>query len=62
MIIKYFVNVLYIMEKIKEEDIKLIVDTYYNVESGLSSVQDIYNKLNKKIPLSKIKIVLNNIE
>jgi hypothetical protein len=50
------------MDKITEEEIKLITDTYFNIETGLSSPQDIYNKLNKKISLNKIKTVLKNIE
>ena len=50
------------MDKITEEEIKIVSDTYYNVETGLSSAQDIYNKLNKKIPLNKVKLILKNIE
>jgi hypothetical protein len=50
------------MENITEEDIKLVRDTYFNVETGFSSAQDIYNKLNKKIPLNKVKLILKNIE
>jgi len=50
------------MDKISEEEIKLVSETYYNIETGFSSAQDIYNKLNKKIPLNKVKLILKNIE
>lgn len=50
------------MEKVTEEEIKLIRDIYFDPNFGLSSAQDIYNKLGKKITLNKIKIVLKNIE
>jgi hypothetical protein len=50
------------MEKITEDEIKLVRDKYFDPLFGLSSVQDIYNKLNKKIPLTKIKLILKNIE
>jgi hypothetical protein len=50
------------MDKISEEEIKLVRDTYFDVETGFSSAQDIYNKLNKKITLNKVKLILKNIE
>ena len=50
------------MENITEDEIKIVSETYYNIETGFSSAQDIYNKLNKKIPLNKVKLILKNIE
>ena len=65
MFILFYINhIIYIiiMDKISEEEIKLVRDTYFDVETGFSSAQDIYNKLNKKIPLNKVKLILKNIE
>jgi hypothetical protein len=50
------------MNNIKEEDIELVKNLYFNVENGLSNVQDIYKKLNKKVKLKDVKIILDNIE
>ena len=50
------------MNNIKEEDINLVKNLYFNVETGLSNVQDIYKKLNKKVKLKDVKIILDNIE
>lgn len=50
------------MDNIDEETIKIVRDIYFDPEYGLGSAQDIYNKLNKKISLNKIKLILKNIE
>jgi hypothetical protein len=50
------------MDKISEEEIKIVSEIFFDPEFGLSSAQDIYNKLNKKITLNKVKLILKNIE
>ena len=50
------------MDKISEQDIKIVSEIYFDPLYGFTSAQDIYNKLNKKIPLNKVKLILKNIE
>jgi hypothetical protein len=50
------------MNNIKKEDIELVKNLYFDVNTGLSNPQDIYNKLNKKVKLKDVKLILNNIE
>ena len=50
------------MNNIKEEDLELVKNLYFDVNTGLSNAQDIYNKLNKKVKLKDVKLILNNIE
>lgn len=45
------------------EQEKKIINVFYNIESGLTTnVNQIYKKLNKEIPLSKIKETLKKLE
>lgn len=47
---------------VTETEKNIILEIYNDPEQGFTSAQNIYKKLDKKITLSKIKYVLDNLE
>jgi hypothetical protein len=50
------------MENLDNDIKKKITDIYFDPKKGLSSANDIYLKLDKKVKLKDIKLVLDNIK
>ena len=50
------------MDNISKDDIEKVKNIYFDPEHGLTSAQNIYEKLGKSVKLKDIKLILENIK